>query len=669
MPVKQVNPDLQKERNTATFNAREFSVLWAGGEERFKEKKALEKMFLEDPALQDDLPVSYLSHKELYEHSLKKACIIGDKIRKLRADGEDGVDTYNALLGGSLGAAILKEGNPLTLHYVMFVPTIMGQGTMDQQVEWLSKAWDCEIIGTYAQTELGHGTFLRGLETRADYDASTQEFVINTPSLSAYKWWPGGLGHTANHAVVVAQLYTKGEFRGLAPFIVQLRDSDTHRPMPGIDIGDIGTKLGMKGVNNGYLGLKNVRVPLNNMLMKNQQVLPDGTYVAPKNSVLTYGTMMFVRCALIRDTAQSLAKASTIATRYSAVRRQSPIDPNQPEPQIMDHTTQQLKVFPQIAKAIVFKTTGDGIWNMYNVISGEIEQGNLDRLPEMHALSCCLKAICSADATAGVETCRLSCGGHGYMDCSNFPTIYGMTTAVCTYEGENTVMLLQTARYLVKIYGQALNGEKLVPTVSYISDAISQKKFVNFDGSLESIVKAFQFVAANKTRIAYEQIELRRKQGYGTEVAANLCGTFLTAAADLHGRAFLAQSAYTELLALSREVSPALAEVLKVVLELYLVEACLNRIGDFLRFIDLTDQDVTKLEVRLESCLKRLRPNAVNLVDSFDLHDRVLDSALGAYDGNVYEHIFESTKKNPLNKEPVNEAFHKYLKPFMKAHL
>lgn len=100
------------------------------------------------------------------------------------------------------------------------------------------------------------------------------------------------MGHTANHAVVVAQLYTKGEFRGLAPFIVQLRDSDTHKPMPGIDIGDIGTKLGMKAVNNGYLGLKNVRVPLNNMLMKNQQVLPDGTYVAPKNSVLTYGTMV-----------------------------------------------------------------------------------------------------------------------------------------------------------------------------------------------------------------------------------------------------------------------------------------------------------------------------------------------------------------------------------------
>ena len=30
------------------------------------------------------------------------------------------------------------------------------------------------VIGTYAQTELGHGTFVRGLETTATYDLQTQ---------------------------------------------------------------------------------------------------------------------------------------------------------------------------------------------------------------------------------------------------------------------------------------------------------------------------------------------------------------------------------------------------------------------------------------------------------------------------------------------------------------
>ncbi|XP_065370396.1 probable peroxisomal acyl-coenzyme A oxidase 1 [Calliphora vicina] len=664
-----VNPDLQKERNSASFNTEEFTLWWCGGQKKYEERKSLEKRFLDDPELKDDLPISYMSHKQLYEHSVRKAVRIAEIIRELRDNGEDSVDTYNAILGGSLGTALLKEGNPMSLHFVMFVPTIMGQGTIEQQVEWLSKAWDCSIIGTYAQTELGHGTFLRGLETRAEYDAKTQEFVLNSPTITSYKWWPGGLGHTANYAVVVAQLHTQGEFRGLAPFIVQVRDEETHMPMPGIDIGEIGTKLSMKSVNNGYLGFKNVRVPLNNMLMKNQQVLPNGTYVAPKNSVLTYGTMMFVRVVLIRDAAMALAKASTIACRYSAVRRQSPIDPNLPEPQIMEHTTQQLKVFPQIAKAIVFKTNGDNIWNMYNQISHEIEKGELERLPEMHALSCCLKAICSADAAAGVETSRLSCGGHGFMDCSNFPTLYGMATAVCTYEGENTVMLLQTARYLVKVYGQALEGAKLVPTVEYIQEAINQTEFINFDGSLESIVKAFQFVAANKVRIAYERMEERRRQGYGPEVTANLCGIELTQAADLHGRSFLASSALFELQNLATQVSPALGDVLKTVLELYLVDACLNRIGDFLRFINFTDKEVGQLELRLQNCLRRLRPNAVALVDAFGIDDRILDSALGGWDGNVYEKMFEAAKKSPLNKEPVNVSFHKYLKPFMKANL
>lgn len=56
-----------------------------------------------------------------------------------------------ALLGGLLGSGIIKEGNPLAVHFVMFVPTILGQGTIEQQGEWLGRAWNLEILGTYAQ--------------------------------------------------------------------------------------------------------------------------------------------------------------------------------------------------------------------------------------------------------------------------------------------------------------------------------------------------------------------------------------------------------------------------------------------------------------------------------------------------------------------------------------
>jgi acyl-CoA oxidase len=42
---------------------------------------------------------------------------------------------------------------------------------------------------------------------------------------------------------------------------------------------------------------------------------------------LSYGSMVFVRVAICRDVASQLAKAVTIAVRYSAVRRQSQIEP------------------------------------------------------------------------------------------------------------------------------------------------------------------------------------------------------------------------------------------------------------------------------------------------------------------------------------------------------
>lgn len=42
----------------------------------------------------------------------------------------------------------------------MFVPTLLGQATEEQKVKWLYPAMNHEIIGTYAQTEMGHGKII-----------------------------------------------------------------------------------------------------------------------------------------------------------------------------------------------------------------------------------------------------------------------------------------------------------------------------------------------------------------------------------------------------------------------------------------------------------------------------------------------------------------------------
>jgi acyl-CoA oxidase len=67
------------------------------------------------------------------------------------------------MMGSGVGSAILKEGNPLGLHFVMFIPTIMGQGTVEQQGKWLSRAYNMEIVGTYAQ--VNHRGFFLSIRT------------------------------------------------------------------------------------------------------------------------------------------------------------------------------------------------------------------------------------------------------------------------------------------------------------------------------------------------------------------------------------------------------------------------------------------------------------------------------------------------------------------------
>ncbi|KAM3623508.1 uncharacterized protein V6R79_012045 [Siganus canaliculatus] len=656
-----MNPDLLKERQNATFDVEKLTNILDGSPEKTRRRREIESMVLNDPDFNEEDP-NFLSRSDRYDQAVRKSVLMIQKLREYGISDPDEIYCYKKMFHPRFQEA-------MGLHFAMYVPTLQTQCNPEQAKKWLPLAQSFQTIGTYAQTELGHGTHLRGLETTATYDPSTQEFVLNSPTVSSIKWWPGGLGKTSNYAIVLAQLYTLGNCHGLHAFIVPIRDIYTHEPLPGIVVGDIGPKFGFSEIDNGFLKLENFRIPRENMLMKYAKVEPDGGYTKPPSSKLTYGTMVFIRSMIVGESSRALSKACTIAIRYSAVRHQSEIRPGEPEPQILDYQTQQYKLFPLLATAYAYAFVGKYMSETYQRISGDINAGDFSELPELHALSAGLKAFTTWEANSGIEVCRMSCGGHGYSRCSALPDIYSEFTPTCTYEGENTVMMLQTARYLVKSYRQVKAGQQLSGIVSYLNETqdrrvqpqpVAARPTVVDINDLATLVDAYKLRAAILVELAAKNIQQDLQRRKSQEDAWNNNAIDLVRASDAHCH-FVVVKLFTDKLAEINDT--AVHSVLSTLALLYALHGITKNSGDFLQAGLLSVPQILQVSLRIKELLSVLRPNVVALVDAFDYDDRKLQSILGRYDGNVYENMYEWARRSPLNATEVHESFHKYLKP------
>ncbi|PIO65636.1 hypothetical protein TELCIR_12677, partial [Teladorsagia circumcincta] len=237
-------------------------------------------------------------------------------------------------------------------------------------------------------------------------------------------WWPGNLGKSANHAVVVACLIIDGQNYGPHNFVVPLRDAETHEPLKGITIGDIGPKMAYNGVDNGFLGFDHYRIPREYMLMKHVKVTPEGKYIRPVHAKIGYSAMVHVRAHMISTQAAFLAQALTTAIRYSAVRRQGEIQPGKGEVKILEYQTQQHRLFPQLARAYAFIFTGQAVRVIFQRVQKDVALGKIDEMAELHYITSGLKAVVTHLVGQGIEQARMSCGGHGYSKASNMSELY-----------------------------------------------------------------------------------------------------------------------------------------------------------------------------------------------------------------------------------------------------
>ncbi|UYV83606.1 ACOX2 [Cordylochernes scorpioides] len=280
----------------------------------------------------------------------------------------------------------------------------------------------------------------------------------------------------------------------------------------------------------------------------------------------------------------------------------------------------------------------------------------------LHAISSGLKAYCADQGSRAVETCRRACGGHGFLLASGLPRLYATTVAACTYEGENTVLFLQTARYIIKILRkqQAIAEDS---SFQYLLQPMPNCVPLSGSADLPTLIRLFRCAAYQQIHAAAQSLQKRIDEGVIPDLAWNSCQIGLIKAAQAHIQYYIAAK-YADWVENS-QVSDNLRTVLRRLCLNYLLYVVLDSSGPFLQ-AGLTKEELAQIQNQEGVLLEELRPDAVALVDAFDFHDLALNSALGSFDGRVYERLYNLALEAPLNKTQakvimVHESYFKYL--------
>ena len=574
-------------------------------------------------------------------------------------------------------------GIRISVNLGLFINCIKGNGTDSQVNYWCNEMESAKIknlYGCFGMTELAHGSNVAGLETTATFDKKTDEFIINTPHIGATKWWIGGAAHSATHTVCYARLVIDSKDYGVKTFIVPLRDVN-HKVLPGISIGDIGAKMGREGVDNGWIQFSSVRIPRYFMLQKWCKVSRDGKVTLPPLEQLSYISLLSGRVYMATDSYRICARFITIALRYAVGRKQFKINSkNDSETQLLDYPLHQKRLLPFLALTYAMALGTDKLETQNGQCAEHLEsavkQNDSNKistsLGEMKCLfndSGSLKSTLTWLAANCIDECRQACGGHGYSAYNGFGKAYDDWVVQCTWEGDNNVLGMSCGKTIINNVQQVISkNAKISGTMAFLGKSLDLSQ-VNFpilktekDLTMEQVLQALEVLIVKLATVAIGMLKDNDNNwdlvsAQRVELSKLRCHHYLL-------EAFINKLDHCEL---------GLKQFLLPVINTYALTSILQPFSSNFLQHNLMDKKLTStISMKLVPYqFSQLRKLAIPLTDSFLQPDSFLHSAIGKYNGDIYDNYFSIVKaENPventkapyssiledmLNRKPLSE--------------
>jgi acyl-CoA oxidase len=537
------------------------------------------------------------------------------------------------------------------VQWGLFGSAVLHLGTKKHHDAYLPSIMSMEVPGVFAMTETGHGSDVASIGTTATYDPATQEFVINTPFRAAWKDYLGNAARDGVAAVLFAQLISQGVNHGVHAFWLPLRD-ETGAFLPGIGGEDDGLKGGLNGIDNGRLHFDNVRIPRENLLNRYGDVTEDGTYSSPiaspgRRFFTMLGTLVQGRVSLDGAATQASAMALTIAITYGSQRRQFTAGDTD-EQVILDYQRHQRRLLPRLATTYAQTFAHDEFLVKFDQVFSDPAVTDDDR-QDLETLAAALKPLSTWHALDTLQEAREACGGAGFLAENRLVGLRADLDVYATFEGDNNVLLQLVAKRLLTDYSRKFAKAGTGVLARYVVQQAADRAY--HGSGLRTLTQAVadfgstaRSVGALRDTNVQRELLTDRVETMVREIAGRLrsagklppkqaAALFnshqneLIETARSHGE-LLQWEAFTRAVETTEDAGTK--QVLTWLRDLFGLGLVEKNLAWYLIHGRLSAQRAQSVTAYIDRIISRLRPHAVDLVDSFGYGPEHLRSAIAS---------------------------------------